>query len=228
MGAMASQINSLGIVYSIVHSGADQRKHPSSASLAFVRGIHRWPVNSPHKKASNAENVSIWWRHHGNCWTVCITVLYMTAIYREYAVFCLDKLLSGRTARQAWKLRFTISHWETKYTLNCRRHFEMHFLISKYCIFIPISLKFVPKELIDNKSALVQVMAWRRTGDRAVSESIVAYFTDAYICVTRPQWTGSPNRGRILSKGVIPHGKLSCVLLILLILLLFSRCCVWV
>ena len=31
------------------HSGADQRKHQSSASLAFVRGIHRWPVNSPHK-----------------------------------------------------------------------------------------------------------------------------------------------------------------------------------
>ena len=37
------------IVYSIVYSGADQRKHQSSASLAFVRGIHRWPVNSPLK-----------------------------------------------------------------------------------------------------------------------------------------------------------------------------------
>ena len=49
MGAMSSQITSLTIVYSIVHSGADQRKHQSSASLAFVRGIHRWPVNSPHK-----------------------------------------------------------------------------------------------------------------------------------------------------------------------------------
>ena len=34
----------------IVGCGADQRKHQSSASLAFVRGIHRWPVNSPHKK----------------------------------------------------------------------------------------------------------------------------------------------------------------------------------
>ena len=32
-----------------VYSGADQRKHQSSASLAFVLGIHRWPVNSPHK-----------------------------------------------------------------------------------------------------------------------------------------------------------------------------------
>ena len=49
MGTMASQINSLTIVYSNVYSGADQRKLQSSASLAFVRGIHRWPVNSPHK-----------------------------------------------------------------------------------------------------------------------------------------------------------------------------------
>ena len=43
MGAVASQITSLAIVYSTVYSGADQRKHQSSASLAFVRGIHRWP-----------------------------------------------------------------------------------------------------------------------------------------------------------------------------------------
>ena len=49
IGAVAFQITSLPIVYSTVYSGADQRKHQSSASLAFVRGIHRWPVNSPHK-----------------------------------------------------------------------------------------------------------------------------------------------------------------------------------
>ena len=48
MGAMASQITSLTIVYSTVYSDADQRKYQSSASLAFVRGIHRSPVNSPH------------------------------------------------------------------------------------------------------------------------------------------------------------------------------------
>ena len=46
MGAMASQITSLTIVYSTVYSGADQRKHQSSASLAIVQGIHRGPVNS--------------------------------------------------------------------------------------------------------------------------------------------------------------------------------------
>ena len=49
MGAMVSQITSLTNVYSTVYSGADQRKHQSSASLAFVRGMHRWLVNSPHK-----------------------------------------------------------------------------------------------------------------------------------------------------------------------------------
>ena len=49
MGAIASQITSLAIVYSTVYSDVDQRKHQSSASLAFVRGIHRWSVNSPHK-----------------------------------------------------------------------------------------------------------------------------------------------------------------------------------
>ena len=46
---MTSQITSLTIVYSTVYWGVDQRKHQSSASLAFVRGIHRGPVNSPHK-----------------------------------------------------------------------------------------------------------------------------------------------------------------------------------
>ena len=49
MSEIASQITSLTIVYSIVYSDADQRKHQSSASLAFVRGIHPGPVNSPHK-----------------------------------------------------------------------------------------------------------------------------------------------------------------------------------
>ena len=49
MSAMASQITSHTIVYSTIYSVADQRKHQISASLAFVREIHRWQVNSPHK-----------------------------------------------------------------------------------------------------------------------------------------------------------------------------------
>ena len=49
MGTIMSQITTLTIVYSTVYSGTDQRKHESSASLAFVRGSHWGPVNSPHK-----------------------------------------------------------------------------------------------------------------------------------------------------------------------------------
>ena len=50
MSAMASQITGFSMVCSNVCSGADQRKRQSSASLAFVRGIHRRPVNFPHKE----------------------------------------------------------------------------------------------------------------------------------------------------------------------------------
>ena len=49
IGAMASQMTGVSIGCSTVCSASDQRLHQSSASLAFVRGIHWWPVNSPHK-----------------------------------------------------------------------------------------------------------------------------------------------------------------------------------
>ena len=49
MSTMASEITSFTMVYSTVYSGAGEREHQSSASLAFVRGLHWWPVNSPHK-----------------------------------------------------------------------------------------------------------------------------------------------------------------------------------
>ena len=64
MGAMASQIIGVSIVYAAVYWGADQRKLQSSASLTFVRGIHWSPVNSPHKGPVTRENVSICWRLH--------------------------------------------------------------------------------------------------------------------------------------------------------------------
>ena len=70
MSAMASQITGVLIVYSTVCSSADQRKHQSSVSLVYVRGVHRWnPRNHRwilRPKASDAEHVSISWRHHEN------------------------------------------------------------------------------------------------------------------------------------------------------------------
>ena len=49
MSAMTPLVTGVSLVYSSVCSGADQRKHQSSASLAYVRGIHRWPVYSLYK-----------------------------------------------------------------------------------------------------------------------------------------------------------------------------------
>ena len=70
MSLMASQINSLTIVNSIVYSGVDQRKLQSSTSLAFLRGIHWWPVKSLHKgpvtrKMFPFDDVIIYWNIHG-------------------------------------------------------------------------------------------------------------------------------------------------------------------
>ena len=67
ISAVASQITCVWMVCSTICSGADQRKHQSSVSLAFAREIHQWPVNSgwiPFARASSAENVSIWRRRH--------------------------------------------------------------------------------------------------------------------------------------------------------------------
>ena len=63
MGAMASQIT---IVYSTVYSGAHKRKHRNSASLAFVWWNSPVTCEFTAQMASNAENVSIWWRHLGS------------------------------------------------------------------------------------------------------------------------------------------------------------------
>ena len=60
-------------------------------------------------------------------------------------------------------------------------NFSWIFLNENVRISIKISLKFVPKGPIDNKSALVQVMAWRRTGDKPLPEPVLTQFTDAYM-----------------------------------------------
>ena len=80
MGAITSQITSITNVYSTDYSDAGQRKHQSSASLAFVWAIHRFPVNSPHKWSVTREIVSIWWRDHEYCcalFCVKIHVIYI-------------------------------------------------------------------------------------------------------------------------------------------------------
>ena len=74
---------------------------------------------------------------------------------------------------------------------NCRRFaddtFKRIFLNKNVTISIKISLKFVPKGPINNNPALVQIMAWRRSGDKPLSEPMMVSLL-THICVTRPQW----------------------------------------
>ena len=62
-----------------------------------------------------------------------------------------------------------------------RRYFAVNFLNEHVWIPIKISPKFVPKGPINNIPALVQIMAWRRTGDKALSEPMMTQFNDAYM-----------------------------------------------
>ena len=75
MGAIAYQITSLTTVYPTIYSDSDQRKHQSTASLAFVRGIHRGPVNFPHKwpvtrKIFSFDDVIMWNVIKRKQWTI--------------------------------------------------------------------------------------------------------------------------------------------------------------
>ena len=65
--------------------------------------------------------------------------------------------------------------------------FKCIFLNENAWISLKISLKFVPKVLINNIPALVQIMAWRRPGDKSLSEPMMVSLL-THICVTRPQW----------------------------------------
>ena len=68
--------------------------------------------------------------------------------------------------------------------------FKRIFLNENVRISIKISLKFVPKGPINNIPALVQIMAWRRSGDKPLSEPVMVKLL-TYICVTLPQWVNS-------------------------------------
>ena len=91
MGTIVSQITSLTIVYSTVYSDADQRKHQSFASLAFVWGIHRGPVNSPHKwpvtrKMSPFDDVIMDWEIGVDLFAYLLQYYYITSVQPRFVV----------------------------------------------------------------------------------------------------------------------------------------------
>ena len=82
--------------------------------------------------------------------------------------------------------------------------FKCIFLNENVWIPIKISLKFVPQGPINNIPALVQIMAWRRSGDKPLSEPMMVGLL-THICVTRPQWVNSlaPGRFKVNFRWVI-------------------------
>ena len=79
--------------------------------------------------------------------------------------------------------------------------FKSIFLNENVLISIKISLKFIPKGPINNIPALVQIMAWRRPGDKPLSEPMMVRLL-THICVTRPQWV------KRLHIGVLPQAEM--------------------
>ena len=169
----------------------------------FVRGIHRGPVNSPHKGQ---------WRGTLMFSLICVWINGLV-----------NNCKAGDLRRYRAHYDVTVMHWQyfmhQAYLgrssespilpqLNCvdpmgpvvnilrPRRNEQHFAddIFKRIFFnenvwisIKISLKFVPKGPINNIPALVQIMAWRRSGDKPLSEPMMVSLP-THICVTRSQW----------------------------------------
>ena len=106
MGEITSQVTSLSSVYSTLYSDADQRKYQSSASLAFVWGIHRGPVNSPHKrpvtrKMSPFDDVIMFWFY----WYATTTGMIMLC---KSCSICSIPLVFGHCS-------FVNKEWQTDY-----------------------------------------------------------------------------------------------------------------
>ena len=150
MGAIASQITSLTIVYSTVYSDADQWKHQSSASLAFVRGIHRGPVNSPHKwpvtrKMFPFDDVIMYkyalqtTSHYVNRYKLR-SARYMTS-------FDHSEFRNEEVQRHCWTHQGL-----NKIAVTLQTAFQEHFLERDIYPLIQISLNVVSKGLIDKKS----------------------------------------------------------------------------
>ena len=138
------------------------------------------------------DSVSISWRHHtfNDVWIQWLNFMEMFLAF-EQSPPCL------------W------CHWWTTIKLNTLRprqngrrfaedNFKRIFLNENVRISITISLKFVPKGRINNSPTLVQIMAWRRSGDKPLSEPMIVSLL-THICVTRPHWV----KHELLSE----HGK---------------------
>ena len=165
MGTIASQITSLTIVYTTVYSDAYQRKHESSSSLAFMRGIHRGPVNSPHKwpvtrKMFPFDDVIMKCRPGGetnplwSCICVALQNLHSTLDWRHQAITW-NNVDWGHIVSLSW------SSWSTIVSSPMICHMPasilliIHIFLNAFCLIVWRS---------ENRFFIVLNAHWRVTG----------------------------------------------------------------
>ena len=170
---MPSEISSLTIVYSTIYS-----RHRSKLRLTgLCEGNSPVTMNSPHKgpvtrKMFPFDDVilAVLFLYHK---VKSLQLIWRWGICRE--------TMSARSSNEF--LGFDLTHLPLNKmaAILANNIFECIFLNENDRIPIQISLKFVPRIPIDNKAALVQVMAWRWTGNNPLPEPMMAQFTDAYM-----------------------------------------------
>ena len=123
---------------------------------------------------TSCQNDTFWCsQQHRCCQNGISTSVSISGEYRISDIFCINSIT------------FQSSFNSSPLGQNGRHFaddiFNYIFLNENFCILLPTSLKFVPKGPIDKKSALVKVMAWRRTGDKPLAETMLSQFTDTYM-----------------------------------------------
>ena len=150
--------------------------------LAHITGTGHWWIT-----LTQASNVELW----------CLFDLHLNKRWSKQSrrhrvhddvtvmIECCFGIISTR-----WT-KFTVKFNTLRPRQNGRRFaddtFKCIFLNENVRISLKISLKFVPKGPINNNPALVQIIAWRRSGDKPLSEPVMVSLL-THICVTRPQW----------------------------------------
>ena len=190
MSAMAFQITGVLIVCSTVCSGAYQRTHQSSASLALVKGVHRWPVASPHK-GPVTQNVSIWWQRHD---------LIFFYFFPGMTVLVLFLFHCEPNCGLASKIGCVIIHMDSmesnKMTDILRKTFLNAYPMKKTLIDSNFT-EFISSGPIDSNSELIQHADWHRTGDKSLPELCnydpvhcicMHIYIYIYICVPMSHW----------------------------------------
>ena len=173
MSVLATQITSLTIVYSTAYSGADQRQHQSSASLAFVSGIYRWPVNSPHKGPPVTRKIFIiWWRHLAN-----------SAIVKNIASKIMLSINSWVPGRSGCEFNCAISNFVS--------------LIGIYWYFSDNTLRWMSRDLIVACQHLCRY--WVDTARQKAITCPNGPISKSPYGFIRPQWV---NSAHTINKGV--------------------------